>query len=173
MKTGISKTRLYGIYSGMKQRCYNKKNQHFRWYGAKGIKICDEWLGEKGLYNFMEWSLNNGYEENLSIDRIDSQGPYSPINCQWITLSQNAKKAHTKKSHNACGAIVRKARERLGLSQEQLAARVQLEGHALTQKAISRIEAGDRIVPDYEIPLLAGALEISPLVLLGLKEEDT
>lgn len=74
---------------------------------------------------------------------------------------------------NSCGSIVRKARERLGLSQEQLAARVQLEGHALTQKAISRIETGDRIVPDYEIPLLADALEISPLVLLGLIKEDT
>lgn len=69
---------------------------------------------------------------------------------------------------NVCGGRVRDAREKAGLSQEQLAAKVQLNGHALTQKAISRIEAGLRIVPDYEIPLLAEALSVDPLWLLGL-----
>ena len=71
---------------------------------------------------------------------------------------------------NFCGARVRKAREGAGLSQEQLAAKVQLEGHSLTQKAISRIESGARIVPDFEIPLLAAALNVSPLWLLGIEE---
>lgn len=69
---------------------------------------------------------------------------------------------------NVCGGRVRDAREKAGLSQEQLAAKVQLNGHALTQKAISRIEAGLRIVPDYEIPLLAEALSVDALWLLGL-----
>lgn len=73
---------------------------------------------------------------------------------------------------NACGERVRIARSKAGLSQEQLAARVQLQGQALTQKAISRIESGIRIVPDFEIPLLAAALDVSPLWLLGI-EEDT
>lgn len=72
---------------------------------------------------------------------------------------------------NVCGGNVRAAREALGLSQEQLAARVQLRGHSLTQKAISRIESGERVVPDYELPLLAAALGISPLRLLGLENE--
>ena len=71
---------------------------------------------------------------------------------------------------NACGARVREAREALGLSQEQLAAQVQLHGHGLTQKAVSRIENGERIVPDFEIPLLAAALRVSPLWLLGIEE---
>lgn len=70
---------------------------------------------------------------------------------------------------NTCGKRVRIARGNAGLSQEQLAARVQLQGHALTQKAVSRIEAGSRIVPDYEIPLLAAALNVSPLWLLGIE----
>lgn len=69
---------------------------------------------------------------------------------------------------NICGDRVRVARERLGLSQEALAAKVQLEGHSLTQKAVSRIETGSRVVPDYEIPLLAKALEVDPLWLLCL-----
>ena len=72
---------------------------------------------------------------------------------------------------NACGDKVREAREKRGLSQEQLAAKIQLSGHALTQKAISRIESGQRIVPDFEIPLLANALCVDPLWLLNLKED--
>ena len=58
----------------MKQRCYNPKNQHYKWYGAKGITLCEEWMGEDGVSRFMEWALNNGYEEHLSIDRLDSAG---------------------------------------------------------------------------------------------------
>ena len=69
---------------------------------------------------------------------------------------------------NTCGERVRMARESLSLSQEALAAKIQLNGHPLTQKAISRIEMGLRIVPDYEIPLLADALNVDPLWLLGL-----
>ncbi len=69
---------------------------------------------------------------------------------------------------NICGERVRLAREKLSLSQEDLAAKVQLKGHSLTQKAISRIETGVRIVPDYEIPLLAAALNVNPLWLIGL-----
>lgn len=72
---------------------------------------------------------------------------------------------------NACGERVRLAREKSGLSQETQAAKIQLEGHALTQKAISRIETGDRVVPDYEIPLLAKALDVDPLWLLCLSDE--
>lgn len=90
MKHGLSKTRLYSIYSGMKQRCYNPNNQHFQQYGGRGISICDEWLGENGLQNFFEWSLNHGYNENLTIDRIESDKGYSPENCQWITASLNS-----------------------------------------------------------------------------------
>ncbi len=64
--------------------------------------------------------------------------------------------------YNICGDRVRMARENQRLSQEALAARIQLNGHSLTQKAISRIETGVRVVPDYEIPLLADALKVSP-----------
>lgn len=71
---------------------------------------------------------------------------------------------------NICGDRVRLARESLGLSQEALAAQLQLEGYSITQKAISRIETGGRIVPDYEIPLLAKALDVDPLWLLCISD---
>lgn len=95
MKHSLSKTRLYSIYSGMKQRCYNPNNQHYSIYGGKGIKICDEWLNKNGLQNFIEWSLNNGYEEHLTIDRINSSADYSPQNCRWITSSLNSARVHS------------------------------------------------------------------------------
>ena len=72
--------------------------------------------------------------------------------------------------YNICGDRVRMARENQRLSQEALAARIQLNGHSLTQKALSRIETGLRVVPDYESPLLADALKVSPMWLLGLAD---
>ncbi len=71
---------------------------------------------------------------------------------------------------NICGERVRAAREKRGLSQEALAAKIQLKGHSLTQKAISRIETGNRVVSDYEIPLLAKALGVDPLWLLCISD---
>ena len=81
----IKKIRLRNIWRGMKQRCYNKKDQHYINYGRKGIKICDEWLGEYGFRNFYKWAIENNYDDNLSIDRINVRGNYEPSNCSWVT----------------------------------------------------------------------------------------
>ena len=77
-KHGFSNTKLLYIYSNMKQRCYNKKNSGYKNYGGRGIKVCDEWLNS--FENFYHWAIENGYEENLTIDRIDNDGNYEPIN---------------------------------------------------------------------------------------------
>ena len=82
--------RLYGIWKGMKTRCRNPNRKTYRWYGGKGISICDEWKHD--FLAFKEWALANGYQENLTIDRKDSSGNYEPSNCQWLTRSENAKK---------------------------------------------------------------------------------
>lgn len=89
MRHGLSETRLYKIYSGMKQRCCNKKAFNYLRYGGRGIYICDEWLGENGFENFYKWAMENEYSDNLTIDRIDVDKGYSPENCQWLTLSEN------------------------------------------------------------------------------------
>lgn len=70
----------------MKTRCYNPKYDSYCNYGGRGISICDEWLDKKiGFVNFYKWSIENGYEEHLTIDRVNNDGDYEPSNCRWIS----------------------------------------------------------------------------------------
>lgn len=92
---------LVHILSGMRKRCYNPNDKNYRWYGAKGITICDEWL--ESFSSFVEWAWQNGYEDGLTIDRIDSNKGYSPDNCRWVTGNDNAKYKSSTRLHTVCG----------------------------------------------------------------------
>ena len=85
------KVRLYTTWEAMKRRCYNPNCLQYQYYGGKGVKVCGEWLEYEG---FKAWAVANGYADNLTIDRIDSNGDYEPENCQWITLAENISRAH-------------------------------------------------------------------------------
>lgn len=87
-KHGKSKTRLYKIWQGIKTRCYNKSNRGYHDYGERGIKVCQEWLDDFGA--FYNWAINNGYQDNLTIDHIDVNKGYEPDNCRWTTPKQQA-----------------------------------------------------------------------------------
>lgn len=88
-KHGESGTRLYNIWKDMRRRCNNPNRKDFHNYGGKGTIVCDEW--QESYVIFRDWAKNNGYEEDLSIDRIDSNGNYEPTNCRWITMAEQAK----------------------------------------------------------------------------------
>lgn len=103
---GVCKTEvgrhLMNIHTNMIRRCYNPKDHSYSNYGGRGIYICDEWYTpddkyNSGVLNFYNWSIENGYEIGLSIDRIDNDGPYAPWNCRWVTTKVQANNRQTTK----------------------------------------------------------------------------
>ena len=87
---GMSHTRIHETWSHMLARCNNKNHKFYKDYGGRGIKVCDEWLGTQGFIRFNEWANNNGYSENLTLDRIDNNKGYYPDNCRCVDWSTQA-----------------------------------------------------------------------------------
>lgn len=85
---GATNTKIYYVWKNMRNRCSNPNVESYKYYGARGIGVCDEW--KKSFSSFYEWACNAGYREGLSIDRINVDGNYEPENCRWATAKEQA-----------------------------------------------------------------------------------
>lgn len=95
---------LYSKWKNMKDRCFNVNNKEYNCYGQRGITVCDEW--KNSFENFYQWSIENGYKTNLTIDRIDNDKSYSPDNCRFVTLSENVRKRNLGHNYHGYNHIV-------------------------------------------------------------------
>ena len=91
---GLSQTKLYQCLANMHRRCEDPRNNSYCRYGARGIKVCDEWSMDN-VQVFYDWSIANGYKEGLQIDRIDVNGNYEPSNCRWVSAKVNSRNRRT------------------------------------------------------------------------------
>lgn len=120
-------TRLYRIWSAMKGRCTNKNNIGFHLYGGKGVKVCEEW---QQFEPFRDWAVSHGYTDELTIDRIDSNGDYTPENCRWTTYkvqSNNTSRNHYVTAFGETMTISQWS-EKFGVPERTIAARLNLLG---------------------------------------------
>lgn len=132
----IDRERLREIFDSMKARCRNEKNKSYKYYGGRGIKVCDEWLS--GFKHFYKWSMENGYKPGLSIERKDTNGNYSPENCEWIPLNEQAKnqRSNRKVTINGITKNVSDWSEISGVHRTTINSRISkgLTGEALLKK---------------------------------------
>ena len=98
-KHGLSRTKEYELYSGIKARCYTKSSTGYKDYGGSGITMCSRWLGDKGFENFL--ADMGEIPEGLSLDRIDVYGDYSPENCRWANQSLQSYNTKRKKTNTS------------------------------------------------------------------------
>ena len=131
--------RIKHIFSGMKKRCYDRKNKNYKFYGAKGIKIYDGWLSNP--QSFERWSLEIGYEENLTIDRIDSSKDYSPDNCRWVTFIDNSRYKSTTRMIEVAGYSLtgRQWADKLNIGPNTINRYMRDYGEDITKKLIKAI----------------------------------
>lgn len=85
LKHGMTDTKLYNVWYAMRERCRTKSTTAWYRYGGRGISVCDEWDDFKVFY---KWAIENGYQEGLTLDRIDNDGNYEPSNCRWISMKK-------------------------------------------------------------------------------------
>lgn len=129
-------TRMYNSWRAMKARCSNPNNNRYYAYGARGISYTEEWEDFK---NFKEWALQNGYKDNLTLDRIDCDGNYEPSNCRWITLAEQADNKRTNHKLEAFGEIhsIAEWSRITGIPYDQIEERVNRKGYG-AEEALSK-----------------------------------
>lgn len=138
---GQTKTKLYYVWRGMLNRCENPNFKSYQDYGARGIKVCEEWHNSK---TFLDWSKENGYEDGLEIDRINTDGDYCPSNCRWIKRLENSNNKRNNKliEHNGETKTLAEWARHFGVNYKNLSRNI-IKGYSLID-AVNREKSGDR-----------------------------
>lgn len=133
-----SENRLYNIWKCMVLRCEDESRQYYYRYGGRGIKVCDEWHDFK---TFVEWSYSNGYEDGLSIDRIDNDGDYRPDNCRWVSKQEQSLNRSTNVSVCVRGTslVAKQWADKLGISQYTVYDWVRVHGKSYASRRIEEM----------------------------------
>ena len=121
-KHGMTKTKIYYIWYGMKKRCSWKKHKDWNLYGGRGIKVSEEWQSFENFYR----DMGKDFREGLSIDRIDNNGNYTKDNCRWVTqrVQQNNRRDNVKFTFNGVILPLRAWAEEIGIKRSTLAQRI-------------------------------------------------
>lgn len=121
---GLSKTRIYHIWLGMRKRCYNPRTKAYADYGARGICVCSDWVDN--FQAFYDWSMANGYTDALTIERIDNSGNYCPSNCRWATAKEQNRNTRQNRllTYNGETRCLNEWAEVLGVSRDLLRGRL-------------------------------------------------
>lgn len=111
-------TRIYRIWQGMKQRCFYSDSMYFKHYGGRGITVCNEWKND--FKAFYDWAMSNGYDDTLTIDRIDSNGNYCPENCRWVDMKTQCRnrRSNTMVKYEGEKVSLAEASERSGVNRK-------------------------------------------------------
>lgn len=133
---GASKTRLYSIWTAMKRRCMNPNCADFQNYGGRGIGICNDWINS--YEEFSDWAYKNGYSNALTIDRIDVNGNYEPMNCRWVSkpFQSNNRRSNKLLTYNGKTQNLKKWAEDTGISRNTISSRLNLYGWSV-EKALT------------------------------------
>lgn len=135
-KHGLTGKRIYKLWKKMRARCQSTTCHDYKDYGARGIKVCSEWENPVVFYN---WAMSNGYEDHLSIERVDVNGNYCPENCCWIPMSEQSKNRRISIFHeiNGVRGSIPFWAEKLGIKESTLRARLTILGWPI-EKALSK-----------------------------------
>lgn len=123
-KHGMSRTPLYNTWRNIHQKCMNPNSPLYKYYGGRGICVCDEWKSD--FIVFYNWAYSNGYHDGLTIDRIDNNGDYTPDNCRWVTMKEQSinKRNTSMLEYNGVVKPIKEWSDAFGFKREVLKSRL-------------------------------------------------
>lgn len=139
VKHGLYKHPLFTVWYDIKRRCYDESRYCYKNYGGRGITMCDEWRDD--FKSFYDWAMTHGYNEGLTIDRINNDGNYEPGNCRWATMKSQCNNRRSNKylTYNNRTQTIAEWADEYGLNQHTLYSRINSYGWSIEKALITPV----------------------------------